>query len=206
MTTASFPTSIKNFGADSIDGEYIHASHINELRAEVNAIETTLGTGLSNTLSAGVFSAKGDLLAGTASGSFSAHHSGSNGSLLAADSTSSSGLRWATPSELRLPRCTSYTSDAILAVYISTTDQLAVTAQAVDMTVAAPIGTPSDGQKLLFRIKDNGTSRAIGWHSTFRGIGVSLPSATTAAKTLYLGFIYNAADARWDCIAQAQEA
>jgi len=39
---ASFPGSVKNFGAERVDGEYIPAADTNELRAEVAAIETLL--------------------------------------------------------------------------------------------------------------------------------------------------------------------
>src|SRR3990167_3440551 len=37
---ASFPTSVKNYGADLIDGtDYPQAAHINDVRAEITAIE-----------------------------------------------------------------------------------------------------------------------------------------------------------------------
>jgi len=39
---ASFPASVKNFGADRVDGEYIPAADMNDVRAEVVAIETLL--------------------------------------------------------------------------------------------------------------------------------------------------------------------
>lgn len=42
--TASFPGSVKNFGANLINGDYTRAGHINDLRAEVVAIETALIT------------------------------------------------------------------------------------------------------------------------------------------------------------------
>jgi hypothetical protein len=42
---ASFPVSVKNFGADRVDGEYIPADDVNLVRAEVVAIETELLAG-----------------------------------------------------------------------------------------------------------------------------------------------------------------
>ncbi|HEY3312027.1 MAG TPA: hypothetical protein VGK00_10340 [Anaerolineales bacterium] len=39
---ASFPASVKNFGADRVDGEYIPADDVNLIRAEVVALETEL--------------------------------------------------------------------------------------------------------------------------------------------------------------------
>lgn len=85
-------------------------------------------------------------------------------------------------------------------------DQYNVTALATAPTVSAPTGTPTDGQKLIIRIKDNGTARALAWNAIYRAVGVPLPTTTILSKTLYCGFIYNAADTKWDLVAVAQEA
>jgi len=89
-------------------------------------------------------------------------------------------------------------------------DQYAATAQAGALTFNADAGTPTDGQKIIFRIKDNGTARALTWttgtSNSFRAIGVTLPTTTVINKTVYVGCIYNAADSRWDAVAVAQEA
>jgi hypothetical protein len=37
-------------------------------------------------------------------------------------------------------------------------------------------------------------------------VGITLPATTVVSKTLYVGCVYNSADARWDAIATAQEA
>ncbi len=79
-------------------------------------------------------------------------------------------------------------------------------AMTVGMTFSAPTGTPTDGQKLMLRLKDDGTARTLTWNAIYRGVGVALPATTTISKTLYLGFVYNTADTKWDCIAVAQEA
>jgi hypothetical protein len=40
--TASYPSGVKSFGVDLVNGDYLLASHVNELRAEVVAVETDL--------------------------------------------------------------------------------------------------------------------------------------------------------------------
>lgn len=85
-------------------------------------------------------------------------------------------------------------------------DQFNVTALAANATFAAPTGTPTDGQRLLIRIKDNGTARTLGWNAIYRAVGCTLPTTTVISKTLYVGAIYNAADSKWDVIAVALEA
>jgi len=75
------------------------------------------------------------------------------------------------------------------------------TALAAGLTINAPTGTPIDGQKLTFRLLDNGTSRTLTWNATYTVIGVTLPVATTTSKTTYVGCAYNTTAARWDVLA-----
>jgi hypothetical protein len=81
-----------------------------------------------------------------------------------------------------------------------------ITAQAGALLFNSPGGTLVQGRKLMIRIKDNGTARALTWNAVFRAMGTALPSTTVLSKTLYLGFIYNSTDTKWDLIASAQEA
>jgi hypothetical protein len=81
-----------------------------------------------------------------------------------------------------------------------------VTALATNPTFAAPSGTAADGNQLIIRIKDNGTGRTLAWNAIYRAIGVTLPTTTTANKTIYVGAKYNAADTKWDVIAVGAEA
>jgi hypothetical protein len=77
------------------------------------------------------------------------------------------------------------------------------------ITIAAPSGTPTDGQKLLIRLKDNGTARAITWTTSagaFRAIGIDLPTTTVLSKVTYVGCVYNSTDSFWDVIATVTEA
>lgn len=80
-----------------------------------------------------------------------------------------------------------------------------ITALAGTNTFAVPTGTPTSGQKLIIRIKDNGTPRILAWNAIYRAVGVNLPLITLAGKTLYVGFVYNLEDTKWDCLAAAQE-
>jgi hypothetical protein len=89
-------------------------------------------------------------------------------------------------------------------------DQYAATAQAGALTINADAGTPTDGQRILFRFEDNGTPSALTWTTGvskgFRAVGVTLPTTTVASKVVYVGCIYNLADDRWDALAVGQEA
>ena len=98
-------------------------------------------------------------------------------------------------------RTSTTTSTSTLTPDISAYDQYNLTAQAAPLTIAAPIGTPVDGNKLMFRILDNGTARALTWNSTYTVIGCILPTSTTVNKTTYVGCIYNSNNSRWDVIA-----
>ena len=99
------------------------------------------------------------------------------------------------------PRVVSAASASSLTPSIATADIYAYTALAAGLTINAPTGTPVDGNKLMFRLLDNGTARALTWNATYTVIGVTLPTTTTASKTTYVGCIYNANNTRWDVIA-----
>ncbi len=104
------------------------------------------------------------------------------------------------------PRVTSASSASSLTPDISAADIYAYTALAAALTINAPTGTPVNGDKLMFRIKDNGGSQTLTWNAAFRAIGVTLPTATTASKITYVGAIYNAAESVWDVIAAVTQA
>ena len=108
-------------------------------------------------------------------------------------------------------RCNAQTTTASPFAWNSDSyDQQSFSALANALTINADAGTPTDGQRTTFRIKDNGTARALTWTTgsskAFRAIGVTLPTTTVINKTVYVGCIYNAADDRWDAVAVAQEA
>ena len=81
-----------------------------------------------------------------------------------------------------------------------------MTALAVGATFGAPTGTPGDGQRLLYRIKDNGSPRSLAFNAIFRPLGVTLPTTTLVDKVLYVGTFYNGDDVCWDVVVVGQEA
>lgn len=84
--------------------------------------------------------------------------------------------------------------------------EVIVTALAANMTLNAPTGaTPENGKRLLVRIKDNGSSKTLTYNAVYRAFGTALPTATTISKTLYLEFVYNAEEAKWDALRVATE-
>lgn len=103
------------------------------------------------------------------------------------------------------PRVSSTASASSVTPDVSAYDQYCFTALAAGLTINAPIGTPVDGNRLIFRILDNGTGQTLTWNGTYTSIGVSLPATTTANKILYVGALYNAANTRWDVISVSQQ-
>ncbi len=106
----------------------------------------------------------------------------------------------------QIPRVTNITSSATPTPDTDSTDQYNITALATGATFGAPTGTPYPSQTVIIRIKDNGTARTLAWNVAYRAIGVTLPTTTVISKTLYIGFRYNSADAKWDGLAVGQEA
>jgi hypothetical protein len=85
-------------------------------------------------------------------------------------------------------------------------DEFIVTALSEAAAFGAPTGAPSEGQPMIIRVRDNGSPQALGWHASYRAIGVTLPVETIPDKTLYIGQIYNAAEAVWDVLGVNQQA
>ena len=99
------------------------------------------------------------------------------------------------------PRVFVSVSETTLTPSIASYDQFSITAQNSALTIAAPIGTPVNGNKIIFRILDNGVARALTWNATYTVIGVTLPVVTVVNKMLYVGCIYNTTNTRWDVVA-----
>jgi hypothetical protein len=106
------------------------------------------------------------------------------------------------------PRVVSVTSASTITPTGDTADQYEVTALAVGATIAAPSGTPTDGQKLILRFKDNGTSQTLAWTTTsggYRAVAVVLPTTTVISSVFYAGCIWNSQDNFWDVITTVQQ-
>jgi len=74
-------------------------------------------------------------------------------------------------------------------------------------TMNNPTGTTTDGQQIMYKItQDSNGSRTITWGAAFRfSTDVPNPTLTTTAnKTDYVGFQWNAASSTWDCLAVAR--
>lgn len=137
---------------------------------------------------------------------------GTNGAKGTTGVTGPTGNNGATgPTGSPVPRSASTTSSATPTPNADTTDAFDLSAQAATAAFGVPSGTPSDFQKLIIRIKDNGTVRALTWSSATGGYvagGVTLPSTTVTGKIMNIGFQYNTANSlnKWQCVALAQEA
>ena len=102
-------------------------------------------------------------------------------------------------------RVLTFTTDATPEVDSDDYDVVTITAQAAAITDVDMVGTAETNfQKIIFRIKDNGTARAITWGSDFEAKGVALPTTTVISKVLTVGFIYDTVTAKWGCVASAQ--
>ena len=104
------------------------------------------------------------------------------------------------------PRVQSVTDAATVTPAGASDDVVVVTALAQAVTIANPSGTPVQWQRLIIRIKDNGTARAISFGTEYRAMGTALPTTTVVSKTKWLGLIYNSTDTKWDLVAAADEA
>lgn len=100
------------------------------------------------------------------------------------------------------PRNNTVASSSSLTIDSDANDVYTVTALSAAMTINNPSGTPTEGQKLIIRIKDNGTARGLTWSgSQFRAGDIAFPTTTVLSKTMYVGLIWNSTDSKWDLIA-----
>lgn len=99
------------------------------------------------------------------------------------------------------------TSSATPTANCGTMDLFDITALAVNTVIAAPTGTPYDGQMIRYRIYSAGTY-TIGWNAIFVAGGFTPPASTVAGKYIEVGFEYCEANAlnKWRCIALSTEA
>lgn len=103
------------------------------------------------------------------------------------------------------PRVVTATDDATAVIDCDVTEQYQLTAVA-SATTFTVTGTPTNGQKLLIRVKDAGAAKGLTWDAVFNAVGVTLPTTTVESKTHYIGCVYNSASSEWDVLAVAVEA
>jgi len=194
-----------------------NSSAVFELGSNLASLSVTGGSSLNEVILNGevVFEATATI---TANGSL-----GTAGQVL---TSNSSGVYWSTISgggdvtttgaqtltNKRIdPRVSSTASASSVTPDISSFDMYVYTALAVGLTINATTGgTPVNGNKLVFRFKDDGTARALSWttsgSNSFRAIGVTLPTTTTISKVTYVGCIYNSNESFWDVVAVTTQA
>jgi len=99
------------------------------------------------------------------------------------------------------PRVGTEVSSATPTINTDNYDVFSITALATAITSMTTnlSGTPTNGDKLLIRIKDDGTARTIAWGTSFEAGNTALPTTTVANVTLSVGFIYNSVDSKWAC-------
>lgn len=100
-------------------------------------------------------------------------------------------------------RTVALTDGATIATNADTTDVGTVTLGG-NRTISNPTGTPVAGQRLIYRLKQDGTgTRTITWGANFRfSAGTATTLTTTINKTDYIGFQWNATDSKWDCVSE----
>lgn len=105
-------------------------------------------------------------------------------------------------------RITTITSSATPTVNTDNCDAVTITALAAAITSMTTnlTGTPTNFQKLIYRIKDDGTARAITWGASFEAKWVALPTTTVISKVLTVWFIYDTVTSKRWCVASVQEA
>ena len=101
------------------------------------------------------------------------------------------------------PRVGTVASSATPAIDTDTTDLFTITALAANITsmTSGLTGTPTDGQKLMIRIK-GAAAQTITWGASFISSGVAtLLASTVAGKTHTVGLVWDAALQDWVCVA-----
>jgi hypothetical protein len=106
-----------------------------------------------------------------------------------------------------VPRVGYVASSATPTINIDLYDAYSITALATAITSMTTnlSGTPTNFQKLIIRIKDDGTARAIAWGASFSDGIVALPTTTILSKTLTVGLIYNTVTSKWECMASGSK-
>lgn len=85
-------------------------------------------------------------------------------------------------------------------------DMVKITALAAACQLLNWTGLAAEGWGLVVRIKDAGTAKALTYDTKYRAMGTALPTTTVISKTMYLAFIYDLTDDKFDLVSVAQEA
>jgi hypothetical protein len=115
----------------------------------------------------------------------------------------SNGTAWLSASSAN--RVVALTDSTTVTINADTTDiaTQANTQATGTLTIAAPTGTPTNGQKIIFRLRSTNV-QTFSWNAIFTGsTDLALPTASTGTnKYDYVGFIYNSTAAKWQLLAK----
>jgi hypothetical protein len=105
-------------------------------------------------------------------------------------------------------RVTSIVSSATPTINTDNCDFVDITALAAAITSMTTnlSGTPTNGQKLTIRFKDNATPRAITWGASFEACGAALPTTTVTSKRTTVGLIWDSTTSKWGSVSVVTEA
>lgn len=226
VTLASSVLTTTDINGGTIDGTIIGGSVAAAITGTTITVNTNLvpdandgaGLGISGTAFSDLFLASGAVIDFAAGNAVITHSSGiitvSTGDLrvtTAGTNTASVATVGGTQTftnKRNTKRITTITSSATPTINTDNCDCVTITAIATDITSMTTnlSGTPNNFDTLVFRIKDDGTARAITWGASFAAYGVALPTTTVISKVLTVGFIWDSVASKWGCVASAQEA
>lgn len=98
------------------------------------------------------------------------------------------------------PRKVSLSNPATVDINSDNLDLVSCESCASALTINAPTGTPVEGQELLIKFLDNGSTHAITWNAIFQGsVATALPTQTNGSTTasLYCRFAYDSGVTKW---------
>lgn len=104
--------------------------------------------------------------------------------------------------KILLPRVTANSTPTVLSWNSNNSDLVDVTGLTNNLSIAADSGSPSNGQKVLFRITSTGVY-TLSLSTITKGFvttAVSIPSSLTA-NTYHMGCIYNSSTSKWEVVA-----
>lgn len=174
--------------------------------------------GLPSTVKTTDYSAKGIILVGTGSNTYSGQSVGADDTSLVASSAAGGGVAWVnqytatkTLTNKRVTKRVLQSSGPGGTPSINTDNydevELSALAANISSMTSGMTGTPGLHDSLVIWFKDNGTLRTIAWGALFESCGATLPTTTVANKRLGVALKWNLfASSLWGCVGVVNEA